>query len=134
MIVNDYKIEHKANLIGAYLHKADLYEAVLRGANLRGTDLRGADLRRADLRRADLYGADLRGAKGIMSFIGEKNLLVYFYCNSEHYFKIGCKTLPYKDWLKDYKKIGKENNYTNDQIELYGTIIKTFSKYDLSEV
>lgn len=114
MIVKGYEIKPNANL----------YRANLDGANLDGANLRGADLR----------GADLRGAKGIMSFIGEKDLLVYFYHDNEHYFKIGCKTLPYKDWLKDYKKIGKENKYTNNQIELYGTVIETFSKYDLSGV
>ena len=129
MIINNYKIEPKANLYEANLYGANLY-----GANLRKANLYGANLYGANLYGADLYGADLSGAKGIMSFIGENDLLVYFYCNNEHYFKIGCKTLPYKDWLKDYKKIGKENKYTNDQIELYGIIIKTFSKYDLSEI
>lgn len=152
MIVNNYEIKSMADLRGADLSEADLSEANLYKADLSGADLSRADLykanlRRADLRRADLYGAnlygadlsganlykaDLRGTKGIMSFNGEKDLLVYFYYDNEHYFKIGCKILPYKDWLKDYKKIGKENDYTNDQIELYGTIIKTFSKYDLS--
>jgi len=119
MIVNNYKIEPNVNL---------------RGANLYEADLRRADLRRAYLYGANLRGADLHGIKGIMSFNGEKDLLVYFYHDNEHYFKIGCKTLPSKDWLKYYKKIGKENKYTNDQIELYGSVIKLFSKYDLSEV
>ena len=86
---------------------------------------------KTNLSGANLCGADLSGTKGIMSFNGEKDLLVYFYHDNDHYFKIGCKTFSYKTWLKDYKKIGKENNYTNDEIELYGTIMKTFSKYDL---
>jgi len=67
----------RANLIGAYLSRADLSRANLIGAdligaylsradlsraNLIGADLIGADLSRADLSRANLIGADLIGA------------------------------------------------------------------------
>ena len=40
------------------------------------------------------------------------------------YLNIGCKTLTIKQWLKQYKEIGKENGYTEEEIEEYGRMIK----------
>jgi hypothetical protein len=37
---------------------------------------------------------------------------------------IGCHTHTIKEWIKDYKKIGKKNNYTDEEIEEYGKYIR----------
>jgi hypothetical protein len=37
---------------------------------------------------------------------------------------IGCKTLTFAEWKKQYKDIGKENGYTPEQIKEYGAHIK----------
>ena len=59
MIVKGYKIEPKADLLGANLRYADLTGCRLTGCRLRDADLQGADLQGADLQGADLQGADL---------------------------------------------------------------------------
>lgn len=152
---------YKADLRKANFYKADLRGADLRLANLQGAcffdaDLRGADLRfanlrdanffnancfnvnlfnadlfNANLRNANLRGADIYNAKSVLSFIGEKNLLIYFRRDDRYYFKIGCITRESSYWLRNFKKIGKENGYTKDQIQIYGDVIKLFSQYDL---
>ena len=132
----------RADLCEANLREADLCEADLRRADLRRANLRGADLCEANLYGADLYGADLRetnlcGAdlsfcKGILSFTGEKHLLVYFKEGNEYYFKIGCITKTAKEWLEEFEHIGEDHNY-GSSIEIYGDVIKLFSQYDLLE-
>jgi len=133
-----------ANLRGANLERADLEGANLYGADLRGADLFGADLRRANLRGAalegaNLYGADLFGAdlresnlvdcKGILSFTGERHLLIYFKFNDQYYFMIGCITKLCEEWVREFEEIGKDHEY-GESIELYGDVIKLFSQYD----
>ena len=49
MIVKGYKIEPKADLLGANLRYADLTGCRLTGCRLRDADLQGADLQGADL-------------------------------------------------------------------------------------
>ena len=125
-----------ANLGGANLIDADLRGADLRSANLGGADLRGADLRSANLRGADLGGANLIGAnlnhcKGILSFTGEKHLLIYFKHKDIYYAKIGCMTKPIEDWLVEFDEVGVREGYDVETIKLYGEILKVFSGYEI---
>jgi len=125
-----------ANLYLAKLRGADLSEANLSGADLRGADLHGANLHGANLYGANLYvadlrGADLRGAKGILTFVGERDLLIYFKCKETYYFKIGCMTKTSDEWLRSFSDIGAQNRYSEDTTRLYGGVIKLFSQYDL---
>jgi uncharacterized protein YjbI with pentapeptide repeats len=122
------EIKHK--LTGETL--INLYGTNLREANLRGTDLREANLRGADLREADLYGADLREAKGILTFVGERDLLIYFKHKETYYFKIGCMTKTSDEWLRSFSDIGAQNRYSEDTTRLYGDVIKLFIQYDLN--
>jgi len=144
-----------ANLYGANLRRADLNGANLYGANLRRADLNGANLHGADLRRADLCWADLNGAnlrradlnganlceanlsganlsfcKGVLSFVGEKHLLIYFKHQDVYYFKIGCITKTCDEWLREFKTIGIKHEY-GENTKLYGGVIELFSKYEL---
>ena len=127
--VKDACEKKRAYLHGAYLREADLSEAYLRGADLSGANLRGADLGGADLRGADLSGAYLHGAYLRGAYLhGAKNISLpiinisgtqhsIFYMDGK--IKIGCveKTIP--EWLLEYEKIGKENDYTEEQIKEY---------------
>jgi uncharacterized protein YjbI with pentapeptide repeats len=140
---------YRANLHAATLCAADLSKANLSGANLSYADLRNANLNGADLCGADLFGADLTGAnlinarldradftrtylyktilenKNIMTFIFEKHT-AYFYGGKE--IIIGCSTFSIDKLLKEYKKIGKNQGYTKEQIKAYVTFIKQCKK------
>ena len=118
-----------ADLMGAYLMGADLTGADLRGAYLMGADLMGADLRGAYLTGADLMGADLRGADLTGAYLtGAKGIILpvinisgtqhsVFYMDGK--IRIGCVEKTVDEWLLEYEKIGKENNYTDEQIKEY---------------
>ena len=136
---NLYKADlREANLSEVNLYKADLREANLSEANLSEVNLYKADLSEADLRGANLRGADLRGAnllgaKGVLSFTGEKHLLVYFKTSGIYYMKIGCITKPIETWISDFKNIGRSEGYSEEHIKLYGEVIKLFSTYEITE-
>jgi len=106
--------EKSKNLSGANLREADLRGADLSGANLSGADLSGADLRGADLRRSDLSGVN-NIKLPIINITASSHSIFYM----DGKIKIGCfeKTIP--EWLLEYEKIGKENNYTDAQIKEY---------------
>jgi hypothetical protein len=113
-----------ADLYGANLSYADLSGAYLSGANLRLANLReanlsGAYLGKADLSYANLSGADLYGAK-ILSFQYNKQTAYYTNTNFIH---IGCKTLTIDEWLANYKRIGKDQDYTKDEIRKYECMV-----------
>jgi len=132
------KIKHKLtgetliNLNVANLHGANLCGADLHGADLHGADLHGADLHGANLYGANLCGADLYGTKGILTFVGERDLLIYFKHKETYYFKIGCMTKTSDEWLRSFSDIGAQNRYSKDTTRLYGDVIKLFIQYDLN--
>ena len=41
---------------------------------------------------------------------------------------IGCEAHSYENWMINYKEIGIKHNYSLEQIELYGDIIKAYAK------
>ena len=130
----EIKHRYSGNIIlcGEYESIKDCLEqhrgADLRGAYLADAYLRGANLRGADLRGAYLVGAYLKGAKGIklpiITILGSKHFL--FYHTGK--IKIGCIEETVTKWLSDYKKIGKENGYTDNEIAEYYQYIKMCSK------
>ena len=110
-----------ADLEGADLEGADLRYADLTRANLRHADLTGADLTRADLTEANLTGADLSYAniintRGIYTIQLDRGLIIAHATQVQ----IGCEKHSIDHWLEHYKEIGKKNNYTDKQIEIYG--------------
>ena len=49
--------------------------------------------------------------------------------NSKHgYLSIGCITLTFAEWKKQYRAIGKKEGYTAKQIKEYGAIIALATK------
>jgi len=148
---SDHKLGSKANLSGAYLSGANLYKtdleeanlsgaslsgADLEGANLSGANLSGVNLSRANLFRTSLYGvnlsganlsdANLYGAKGITIFQHEQHLAVAFKNNK--YIKIGCKSYKTINWVKNFEKIGEDEDYLNSQIKMYGQFINMINE------
>jgi hypothetical protein len=134
---------NRADLSGANLSGANLSRAQTSGANLSRAQTSGADLSRANLSRAqtswanlsgadlsgaNLLGADLSGAKGIklpiITISGSMHSV--YYHNGK--IRIGCEDHTIAKWKKDYKKIGKDNNYTDEQIAEYKRYIDACSK------
>jgi len=123
-----------ANLSGAILYGANLYGADLSGANLYGANLSGANLSGADLSRANLYGAILSGADlyganlygaiyidnlpiiKTLFITGSRNTVFWL---GRNWIKIGCIQKSIKEWETEYKEIGKQQNYSKDQINEY---------------
>ena len=100
---------HNANLSNAYLHKADLSHADLSNANLSYAYLSNADLSRANLSNANIVTFQFK--KHIAYFTGKD-------------LRIGCKTETLQDWQNDYEEIGKKNDYTEQEIKMYGRFIE----------
>ena len=127
-----------ANLCGAYLYGANLYGASLKGANLEGANLEGANLEGANLEGANLEGANLEGAnleganlegaKNIISFAFSQHFAFAWNFEKTIWIKIGCICKPIKEWMKEYKTIGKENKYSKVEIDAYGAFIKLAAK------
>ena len=148
---SDYNLGSRADLYGANLSEANLSEAKLSGADLSGADLSGADLAYGDLSKADLseanlykadlsganllgadlYRANLEGAKGVTIFQYEQHLAVAF--DSNKYIKIGCQTYRTRNWVKNFEKIGKDGDYSNSQIKMYGQFINMINEDLLGE-
>ncbi len=117
-----------ANLSGADLTGADLFGANLFGANLSRANLFGANLSRANLSGANLSGADLSHTNLIQLQIGKHPIV---YQPETGLTKIGCIEMPLKDLLGKYSKIGKENNYSQSEIALYGEALKFLSRIEI---
>ena len=135
----DGREETFESLRGADLEGANLRGANLKGANLRGANLKGANLRDANLRDANLKGANLRDVYLRGALVHGTNLITFqldFQFNKHFAFyhegnlQIGCEYKPITEWIKVYEQVGKENNYTSYEIEVYGRFINTvYSKY-----
>ena len=114
----------RADLRGADLSSANLY-----GANLSSADLSSANLYGANLRGANLYGANLTKTiyegKAILSFQYKKHIAYFFGMNE---ITIGCHKHSIKEWLANFQEIGKQNGYTQQEIDKYGKFIKGCAK------
>ena len=94
--------------------------------NLSGADLRGANLSYANLSYADLSGANLRGANLRYANLSGANGDYSLFYGGKHsawatctHIGIGCELHTHADWRERYSEIGKENSYTDDEIERY---------------
>jgi uncharacterized protein YjbI with pentapeptide repeats len=131
-----------ANLACANLTRANLLGANLSSANLSGADLSRANLTRANLTCANLLGANLSGANLSVAYLAGANLsgavlphVVYQFFVGKHSavatpteLVIGCVRYPWEYWLKEYKNIGNNNNYTTLEIKQHIIMIKAMHK------
>jgi uncharacterized protein YjbI with pentapeptide repeats len=102
------------------LERADGYETVV--LDLSGADLSRANLREANLRGADLREADLTGAlgDGFIIFQAGRHQAVF----AGGYGHVGCERHTYAEWLTDFERIGKDNDYSEAEIARYGAFIR----------
>lgn len=82
-------------------------------------DLAGADLVEANLRGSDLISANLVNTCVISATLGK-----HFAFYHEGYLKIGCESNTLEWWLENYERMGKEANYSDQDIKMYGWFIK----------
>ena len=139
-----------ANLEGDNLRGADLSGAYLRGTclvevDLTGADLRGADLTGALLSHVNLEGANLEGTMLKYVILEDFNLTdtgVYIFNGPQHdgiynskdgMLYIGCEIHSLDYWLKNYINIGKEHEYSDEEIETYGAWIKSLKEFKLTQ-
>ena len=116
----------RADLEGADLSAANLFRTNLSGDNLSEANLEGAYIYGANLEGANLSGANLFETKGIAVFRYEKHLALAF--NNNKYITIGCKQYRTKNWVKNFEKIGKDEDYSNSQIKMYGQFINMINE------
>ena len=97
-------------------------------AKNRGANLRGANLWGANLRGANLWGANLRGANGItlpiVNVAGTKDEVYYH----NGIIQIGCNKFAVDYWLQNAEKIGKDAEYTEEEIAEYIKYIKAIAE------
>ena len=120
-LYSSHKLGSRADLSITKLSGASLY-----GGNLSGANLSGAYLYRANLSGAILSGAILSGAEGITLFRYEKHLAVAF--DNNKYIAIGCKQYRTGNWVKNFEKIGKDEDYSNSQLKMYGQFINMINE------
>lgn len=88
-------------------------------------NLTNANLTRANLTRADLRYANLTNA-GIPNFQLSKHRIIV---STKNQIQIGCKIHSPEFWLKNYKEIGKNEGYSEVEIEAYGVLIQYIINY-----
>ena len=76
--------------------------------------MRYADLHNSNLRNADLRYADL------LTFLYNRDTAYYQF---DGMIRIGCKYFKTAYWVENFEKIGKENNYSELEILVYGQFI-----------
>jgi len=113
-----------ADLKNADLCNADLCNADLCNADLCNADLCNADLCNADLCNADLRNADLSFCKGVLSFSGGMHFAFSYIYKDVKYIKIGCITRTAEDWGREFKAVGKKEDYNETKIKVYGSFIQ----------
>jgi hypothetical protein len=124
---------YMASLIGANLYDANLNGANLNSANLEGANLRDSSLNNANLDFAILSNADLKNAClsnisfndctkfdfKILSIHGSRDKLILIKNKNVYMLYIGCYGYTLDHWKKYYKFIGRQNRYTEKEIEEY---------------
>ena len=84
--------------------------------------------RGANLRGANLWGANLRGANGItlpiVNVAGTKDEVYYH----NGIIQIGCNKFAVDYWLQNAEKIGKDAEYTEEEIAEYIKYIKAIAE------
>jgi len=138
-IAVELAIKSNTNLRYADLSCANLSYADLRYADLRYADLRYANLSYADLSYADLRYANLSYTDLSYAYLSYANLMVFQYQRHQAFYtmngllRIGCIVLSTSEWVAQFKSIGEKENYTDEQIKLYGQFINMCHQHHIDQ-
>ena len=94
------------------------------GASLNMASLDMASLNGASLDGASLYGASLENTSGAVYPLISISGTMHLFCYYDGHITIGCEYHHIEYWLIMYEAIGRENDYTPEQIAEYGRYIK----------
>ena len=95
----------------------NLKDAVIKAIE-ENADLHYADLRHADLRHVDLITFQFQRHHAFYTFDGT--------------LRIGCIVLPISEWVDTFEQIGLHEQYTDEQIDMYGHFINICYKHFLN--
>jgi hypothetical protein len=111
----------------------------LRWSNLQGSDLRWSNLQGSDLRWSNLQGSNLQGSNLQGASLDQCTQYVAVIRASRHDIvaldddiRIGCQRMTLAEWLEQYKAVGHQSGYTEQQIAEYGIYLKAIA--DVLEV
>ena len=94
-----------------------------------GVNLECANLQGANLEDANLEGANLEDAKNISLPIFNISGTRHPIFAMDDFIKIGCEKHLIKEWLEDYKTIGTQFGYTDEEITEYYGYIQMIAKF-----
>jgi hypothetical protein len=124
---------NRVTLSKVHLTHSRFWSTTFKGANLIGTVLYQSDFRGADFRGALFHQVDLR--KSLWADVVDPPFPIYNFSLGRHlavatpeYLAIGCVRYTWGAWLKSFKKIGRENDYSEEEIERYGKVIRLYAK------
>jgi len=109
-------------------------KGVIRGGEIWGGEILGGEIRGGVIRGGVIRGGVIRGGvilggvilKSPLQFQGSGHFSIV--CKPG-FLKIGCNEFDFKYWSKNFKLIGEENNYTEQEISEYGMWIKIVLKF-----
>ena len=105
---------YSGEIFNGIIYSGVIYCGVIRGGEIHGGKIHGGII----------YGGIWK--KSPLQIQGSRNFINTSNNNS---ITIGCITNTIDEWLLEYKKIGKDNNYTLEQIEEYYNYILLCKKY-----
>lgn len=111
-----------ARLIGADFSHADLSYSTLVSADLRYANLRMSNLTEANLTWANMHGVDMFGSNclsAIGDFLRLKGTRDALIAIDSETVLVGCESHSIRWWLANYRAVGEEFDYSQEQIEEY---------------
>jgi hypothetical protein len=126
----------RSNLSGASLYNScmdnsDFAYANLTGADLRYSGLRGSIFFKSILKEINLSCSFLSGA--ILESVKGKDILSFSFNKHHTYYydgelQIGCITNRLDWWLRNYKEVGDNNGYSEQEISMYHEFMLMLNK------
>ena len=128
---------------GTTFTQANLAESKLINSSFRQVSFKNANLTRSILRKSAFLNIDLGGARLDRSDLRESTWAdivdppfpIYNFSLGKHlavatpeYLAIGCEQESWYTWLRRFGDIGREHEYTDEEIERYGKVIKLYAK------
>ena len=117
------------DLTGSSLKGANLKNCTLKSMSLSGVDLKDADISGANFHGCDFRGAGLNGVP-LMRFQYQRDEAHYQF---DGMIRVACEYYSVDHWVENYQAIGEANQYTDEQIEMYGEFFKWCKRLEESK-